>query len=104
VQASLLGLLFEAYFQNGLDVANNEVLVSLAVRSGMDGARAKQVLQTGEGRDEVIAELKATRARGVKSVPTLTFPDGESISGAHDVPSLVSLLRRQIASVSRASG
>ncbi len=94
MQSTLIALLFDAFFQHGLDVGDVDVLARLAAQAGMDSARARAALLAGEGRDEVRVDIQAARARGITSVPAYVFPDGETVAGVQDVATFVDRLRR----------
>jgi predicted DsbA family dithiol-disulfide isomerase len=97
-QSTLLALMFDAFFQHGLNVGDVDVLVRLAAQVGMDAARTREALLAGEGRDQVRAEFQAARARGVSSVPSYEFPNGDLVVGSQDVAAYVDTLRRYAAS------
>lgn len=104
-QHALVRALFGAYFLEGCDVGDEEVLVRLAGAGEIDADRARALL-----RDE--AELAATRAealawsgRGVRGVPFFLFAARDAaegarplaVSGAQPVELLEEALRRAAA-------
>ncbi|WP_067175848.1 DsbA family oxidoreductase [Microtetraspora niveoalba] len=77
--------LFRAYFEEGLDVGDAATLAKLAAELG--------VTDTGEGADEVRAELARARDLGISGVPLFLFEGQFAVSGAQPVETLVAALQ-----------
>jgi predicted DsbA family dithiol-disulfide isomerase len=91
-QDAIVENLFRAYFIEGLDVGDSQVLRRIAAESGLDSANVEGLLTTDLGRREVLDEEHDARARGVNGVPTF-FAGGEPIvSGAQKPELLASML------------
>lgn len=82
VQRALAEKLFESYFTRGGDVADPELLTELAVQVGMDRARVRDYLATGEGAEETRYEIDQARRLGIRSVPTFIFEERFAVPGA----------------------
>ncbi|WP_281196099.1 DsbA family oxidoreductase [Microtetraspora malaysiensis] len=82
--AEAVDRLFRAYFQEGLDVGDPETLAKLAAELG--------VTDTGEGAEEVRAELADARDLGISGVPLFLFEGQFAVSGAQPVETLVAAL------------
>src|ERR1700748_579475 len=54
-QDEVVAELFKAYFEEGLDTGEIDVLVECAVRSGLDEQLTRQYLRSDDGRQEVVA-------------------------------------------------
>ena len=93
-QSPLIERLFEAYFQEGANVADHDTLVALAVEAGLDGDAAASVLAGGDFADEVARDLRSAVDRGLSGVPAFVINDQFVIPGAQDVDTFVSLLGR----------
>jgi predicted DsbA family dithiol-disulfide isomerase len=92
VQRVLAEKLFEAHFERGEDVSDHEVLVRLADSAGMDAARVREYLASGDGLAETRAELAEAVERGVRAVPTFVF-DGEfAVEGAQPTSTFLKVL------------
>ncbi|PZG13313.1 DsbA family oxidoreductase [Nonomuraea aridisoli] len=66
--------LFRAYFAEGRDVADREVLAELAAEVG--------VQDTGEGAEAVREQIDRARALGISGVPLFLFEGKYAVSGA----------------------
>jgi len=80
-QSALKRALFEAYFTDGRNVADTEVLVAVAEKAGLDGGAAREVLTSGRYADEVREAERRWREAGVNSVPAIVINDRYLISG-----------------------
>jgi predicted DsbA family dithiol-disulfide isomerase len=107
-QRKLMGLLFEAHFTRGMDVSDHAVLAALAVAAGMDEARVKEYLSSGEGADELQADFDRARAMGITAVPTFVFNGETAVQGGQPASTFLQVLeevqRRSVASQELAGG
>jgi predicted DsbA family dithiol-disulfide isomerase len=94
VQAALATALFDAYFRDGVNIADHTRLTELAERVGLDGGRVRDFLATGEASAEVRAQVAAARREGVTTVPRFVFENGELITGATSTEALGDALRQ----------
>jgi len=95
-QRALNDALLDAYFLEGRDIGNLDVLVELASAHGFDADAARALL-----RDE--AELKATRAeaaavsaQGISGVPFFVFAERFALSGAQPIDALQMVIERAL--------
>ncbi|MGP4102657.1 DsbA family oxidoreductase [Nonomuraea sp. KM90] len=94
VQAALATALFDAYFRDGVNVADHARLTELAERAGLDGDRVRDFLATEEGVAEVREQVAAARRDGVTTVPRFVFEDGALIVGVTSTEALGDALRQ----------
>jgi predicted DsbA family dithiol-disulfide isomerase len=94
VQAVLATALFDAYFRDGVNVADHTQLTELAGRAGLDGGRVRDFLASGEGDAEVREQVAAARREGVTTVPRFVFGNGELIVGVTSTEALGDALRQ----------
>jgi predicted DsbA family dithiol-disulfide isomerase len=76
--------LFGAYFAEGLDVSDREVLAACAADVGMDRAAVHAFLESDDGVDELRRDLTASIDRGITAVPSFVFEDEFLVPGAVD--------------------
>ena len=74
--------LFRAYFEDGLDIGNLEVLADCARRAGLDEQLARKYLVSDEGRQEVVASDVYARRLGINGVPCFIVNRKYAVSGA----------------------
>ncbi|MEV4173128.1 DsbA family oxidoreductase [Nonomuraea sp. NPDC049709] len=94
VQAVLATALFDAYFRDGVNVADHTRLTELAERAGLDGDRVRDFLASEEGVAEVREQVAAARRDGVTTVPRFVFENGPLIVGVTSTEALGDALRQ----------
>ena len=93
-QAALNHALFAAYFQDGRDPGDPEVLSAAAARAGLDADAAQRVIASGEGGDAVRADAARWRDEGIMSVPSLIVEGRYLIQGAQEPAAYERALRK----------
>ena len=81
-QDAVVEALFQAYFVDGLDIGDPEILAEIAGSAGMDRAEIRRHLAGEAGRDEVLEEDAAARRAGLSGVPTFAMDGHVLFSGA----------------------
>jgi predicted DsbA family dithiol-disulfide isomerase len=80
-QAALKHALFDAYFTQGLNPGDHDVLVKAAKAVGLDAAKAREVLESGDYAKEVRQSEKFWRNQGINGVPAVIINQKYMISG-----------------------
>jgi predicted DsbA family dithiol-disulfide isomerase len=93
-QVALKQRLLEAYFTDGLNVGDHEVLADCAADVGMDRDRVVAFLEGDDGVLEVREELDLARDLGITAVPTFVFNGSWGVPGAQDAETFAIVLRR----------
>jgi len=93
-QAPLATALFDAYFRDGVNIADHTRLAELAERVGLDGRRVREFLASEDGSAEVREQVAAARREGVTTVPRFVFDNGDLIVGVTSAEALGDALRR----------
>ncbi|MEI6400905.1 MAG: DsbA family oxidoreductase [Actinomycetota bacterium] len=98
-QHALKERLLQAYFCDGLDVGDPDVLADCAADVGLDRDRVRAFLDSTDGVDQVREQLAFAHDNGITAVPTYVFgtPDSEQrwmVPGAQDSELFVRALRR----------
>jgi predicted DsbA family dithiol-disulfide isomerase len=89
--------LFKAYFTDGRDVGDLEVLADLAAAAGLDRAKTAAFLTSGEGAEQVRLEESMAVSKGISGVPTFIL-DGEVLfSGARKPDVIAAHLTESVA-------
>ena len=79
-QTAAVSALFAAYFKQGRDIGDREVLADIADEIGMDAAVIHRLLDSPADVEETRARDEAAREMGVTGVPTFI------VAGKHAVP------------------
>jgi predicted DsbA family dithiol-disulfide isomerase len=93
-QRALKHALFAAYFSEGRDPSDHEVLVDLATRVGLNANRARQILDSDDYTTEVRAREEFYRDRGIDAVPAVIVNDRYLVQGGQPVEVFEELFRR----------
>ncbi len=93
-QRSLKERMMRAYFAEGADVSDHEVLAGLAADTGLDGAAAGDVLATDRHAVDVRDAEAQAATLGINAVPTFVVEGTFGIPGAQDIDTFVGLLPR----------
>ena len=97
-QADLKERLLKAYFTDGLNIGDPEVLADCAAEIGFDREAVSEFLESDRGAAEVAAELAAGRDEGVTAVPTFVFEGRWAVPGAQEPETYAQVLRKMAAS------
>jgi predicted DsbA family dithiol-disulfide isomerase len=92
-QTALKHALFDAYFTEGRDPSDPEVLVAAAAKAGLDPVRASEVLASGLYADEVLDAERLWKSRGISAVPAVVIDDRYLISGGQPPEAFEQALR-----------
>ena len=93
-QPQLKHALFTAYFTEGLDPSDHDVLVEIAAGVGLDAGRAKQILASDEFADEVREREQLYLNHGIHAVPSIIVNDRHLIQGGQPVEVFEQALRQ----------
>ena len=96
-QTQAVDALFRAYFVDGRDIGNHEVLGDIADSIGMDAAVIQKLLKTDADRDDIAKRDTHSREMGVNSVPTFIVANKHAVPGAQP-PELWEQVIREIMS------
>jgi len=96
-QSAMKERLLHAYFMDGLDVGDPDVLADCAAEVGLDRNEVRSFLDTDAGLAEVRAEIEAAAELEITAVPTYVFDRKWMVPGAQDPDTFASVLRRVVA-------
>ncbi|MDH6579334.1 DsbA family oxidoreductase [Kitasatospora sp. MAP5-34] len=92
VHQELEELVFAAYFTEGGNVADRELLADRAAVAGLDRDQVLAFLASDQGTAEVRAEIRAARTDGVTTVPTFVIDGKWRLQGAQDASAFLRAL------------
>ncbi len=93
-QTLLKERLLRAYFTDGLDVGDADVLCRCADDVGLDGNALRGWIDAGGGTDAVADDLRAAAEREIDAVPSFVVDGRYLVPGAQDVDVFVNVLER----------
>lgn len=89
--SSLMARLFEAYFLNGLDIGQTDILVDLAGEFGVSPQDATKLLESDRYQQEVTDEDLLARRIGINGVPCFIVDGQYALSGAQEAEAFIPL-------------
>ncbi|SFM15739.1 DsbA family oxidoreductase [Shimia aestuarii] len=81
-QNAVVDALFKAYFKEGRDIGNSEVLCDIADSAGLDAAVIGKLLASDADVDNIRQRDAHSREMGVNSVPTFIVANQHAVPGA----------------------
>lgn len=96
-QLNLKQALFVAYFTEGRNPGDREVLIDVAGKAGLDPLRAREVLESDEYAAEVREREQHYRRIGIQAVPSVIVDEQYLIQGGQPVDAFEQALRKIIA-------
>jgi len=89
--------LLKAYFMDGLDIGDPDVLADCAANVGLDRDEVRAFFDSDAGLSEVRAEIEAAADMEITAVPTFVFDRKWMVPGAQDPDTFATVLRRVVA-------
>jgi predicted DsbA family dithiol-disulfide isomerase len=77
-------LLFKAYFTEGRNTADHDVLLQIGMQAGLKEEEIRAMLSSGEFADAVRADMDEAVQIGIRGVPFFVFDRKYAISGAQE--------------------
>jgi predicted DsbA family dithiol-disulfide isomerase len=94
VQIDVKEQLLQAYFTDGRNVGDPDVLVDVGRGVGLDDADVSAFLASDEGRAEVMADVATAMSMDITAVPTFVFDGTWVVPGAQEVETFERVLER----------
>ncbi|MEJ6401996.1 DsbA family oxidoreductase [Yoonia sp. 2307UL14-13] len=92
-QTFVVDLLFKAYFVDGRDIGDQEVLSDIADTAEMDAAMVAKLLASDADTDDIRARDAHSRKMGVNSVPTFIVAGQHAVPGAQPAEMWVKVIK-----------
>ncbi len=93
VQGKVVDRLFKAYFTEGKDIGNPDVLLDIAAECGMDRSIVAKLLPTDAEEAGVIGEITTSKQLGITGVPCFIFNQKYAVSGAQTPDVLIEAMQ-----------
>ncbi|MER5436245.1 DsbA family oxidoreductase [Streptomyces sp. NPDC002588] len=91
-QHDMVQRLFRAYFTDGLDVGDHDVLAGLAAETGLDRGAAREALDGDAFDADFEADIRQAGEIGITGVPFFVFDGRYAVSGAQPVEAFLQAL------------
>ncbi|SNS42047.1 DsbA family oxidoreductase [Tropicimonas sediminicola] len=91
-QTLVAGALFDAYFLEGRDIGDADVLADIADSAGMDAAVVHRLLESDSDVEDIRTRDANARERGVTGVPTFVIANTHVVPGAQQPDLWVKLI------------
>lgn len=102
VQDNVVRRLFALFFEQGVNIGEHDVLISVAGDCGMDASIVESLLATDADIDAVKSEIATASRMGITGVPCFVIDNKYAVMGAQDPGALADAIRN--ANESKQSG
>lgn len=85
---------YEAHFNQGEVLSDEETIVRLAEEVGLDGEKVHQIIESKAYSNEVTQDLSESRQVGVQGVPFFVFDNKYALSGARPTEYFTQVLEK----------
>ena len=92
LQNEIVERLFTAYFEDGRDIGDRDVLTEIAADVGMDSALVADLFEQDADRELIEREDALAHRMGISGVPTFIFENKYMVSGAQDAETLAQVM------------
>lgn len=93
-QNEMVERLFMAYWSEGMDVGNRDVLAQCAGEAGINAAQIRELLDSEQDVEETKAEIQHATNIGVTGVPTFIMAQSYALVGAQSSAVLIDAISR----------
>lgn len=100
-QSEMVEILFRAYFEEGRNIGDDQVLIDSARQAGLDPEIVEKLLSNGADSEAVTKEIDQARQMGVTGVPCFIIDMKYAVIGAQPAEALVEAVRRIVAEKGR---
>jgi len=85
IKNDVVEAIYKAYFEDGLNIGNIDVIVAIAAAYQMDATELKLQLINDDAVNRIVAESTFARLNGINSVPFFTINNKVKVNGSHSV-------------------
>lgn len=85
---------YKAYFEDGKDIGNTEILVEIANGLGMDGEQVRTAIETDAKQEEIAEDIAYARELQITGVPFFVIDGKLALSGAHPAENFLKAFRQ----------
>jgi len=89
--------LFKAYFTEGKNTDDSDILINLGKNIGLEESELKEVLESDRFTDDVRSDIYESQQLGVRGVPFFVFDRKYAVSGAQETAVFLQNLNKSVA-------
>jgi predicted DsbA family dithiol-disulfide isomerase len=93
-QEAVLDAVYAAYFEQGRDIGDLDVLVDVAGAVGLDREAMRALLLSDAGQEQALADARWAQGAGISGVPFFIVDSKYAWSGAQPPDAIVQMLRQ----------
>lgn len=93
-ERALIKRYFKAYFEEGMDIGEEAVLLQVAGESGLDIPDLKREIASGLLKEEIQKDEAAARQLGINTIPHFIIDGKFAVSGAQDSEHFLAVLNK----------
>lgn len=94
IKNTIVEAIYKAYFEDGLNISDIELLVTIGTEAGMDATQIRQQLKADAALTKVVAESNFARLNGITCVPLFIINNQIRVDGSHSVEVFLQALTR----------
>lgn len=84
LQNPLSEALFKAYFCDNRDIGDTEILIAIAIETGLDKENTRALFNSDDGLEEVNKQIAFARQQGINGVPSFSLEGQFVLSGGQE--------------------
>lgn len=85
IKNDVVEAIYKAYFEDGLNIGNIDVIAAIATAYKMDATELKLQLSDDDAVNRIVAESTFARLNGINSVPFFIINNKVKVNGSHSV-------------------
>jgi predicted DsbA family dithiol-disulfide isomerase len=94
IKINVVEAVYKAYFEDGLNLGNIDVIVDLGTAAGMNASELRQQLSDDAALNAIAAESISAKFNGITSVPFFILINTVTVEGSHSVEVFIEALNR----------
>ncbi|MCL1949519.1 MAG: DsbA family oxidoreductase [Turicibacter sp.] len=104
LQSTVMEKLYEAYYTDGENISDQEVLKRIATESGLDGSLVADVLNSGKYQQKVREDDAQIRQQKIEGIPYFIVNGTHKFFGSDQIAKVVEALRPKLQEIKPSSG
>ncbi len=94
IKNEVVEAVYKAYFEDGLNIGDIDILVAIGTAAGMDSSELCQKLSDETAQERIITESTLAQVHSITSVPFFIINNKVKVDGSHSVKVFLQALNR----------